>query len=69
LGQRKRNLGLRLRLRDGFIDCPPPKRRILLRDLGDPVKIFGSGAQLHRLPASEAAHPAARPGRSGKNFR
>eukprot|EP00964_Phaeocystis_antarctica_P115103 scaffold79071_cov121-Phaeocystis_antarctica.AAC.1 len=28
------NLGLRLRLRDGFIDCPPPKRRILLRDLG-----------------------------------
>jgi hypothetical protein len=27
------NLGLRLRLRDGFIDCPPPKRRILLRDL------------------------------------
>ena len=29
------NLGLRLRLRDGFIDCPPPKRRILLRDLGE----------------------------------
>merc|ERR1719272_1496234 len=28
------NLGLRLRLRDGLIDCPPPKRRILLRDLG-----------------------------------
>eukprot|EP00964_Phaeocystis_antarctica_P003316 scaffold1772_cov97-Phaeocystis_antarctica.AAC.2 len=25
------NLGLRLRLRDGFIDCPPPKRRILRR--------------------------------------
>ena len=27
------NLGLRLRLRDGFLDCPPSKRRILLRDL------------------------------------
>ena len=32
--RRVRKLGLRLRLRDGFIDCPPPKRRILLRDLG-----------------------------------
>ena len=28
------NLGLRLRLRDGLIDCPPPKQRIMLRDLG-----------------------------------
>ena len=28
------NLGLRLRLRDGAIDCPPPKRRILLEHLG-----------------------------------
>ena len=28
------NLGLRLRLREGRIDCPGPKRRILLRDLG-----------------------------------
>ena len=27
------NLGLRLRLREGRIDCPAPKRRILLRDL------------------------------------
>ena len=27
------NLGLRLRLREGMIDCPPPKRRIMLRDL------------------------------------
>ena len=27
------NLGLRLRLREGRIDCPGPKRRILLRDL------------------------------------
>ena len=28
------NLGLRLRVRDGVIDCPGPKRRILMRDLG-----------------------------------
>ena len=28
------NLGLRLSLREGRIDCPGPKRRILLRDLG-----------------------------------
>ena len=27
------NLGLRLRLRDGLIDCAPSKRRILMRDL------------------------------------
>ena len=27
------NLGLRLRVREGVIDCPGPKRRILMRDL------------------------------------